>query len=165
MGLIINQKIQELMKGYPTVSDKYNVAPAVLAGSTNVNFGDAVTFSSTNGYFEAITTSLTDANAVAGFVVATNVKLATGFPGTEPQVKPGEAFNLLVNGFMAIELDSGATLASATANSPVHVILATGKMTTVDKYNAGTIVPLANCVFTGVTELQGTKKIAEIYVK
>lgn len=163
--LIINKKIQELMIGYPTVSDKYNVAPAVLAGSTPVKFGDAVKFSSTAGYFEAIGSALSSAADVAGFVVATNVKLATGFPGTDSLTQPGEAFNLLVNGFMAIELDSGATLASATPNSAVHVILATGKMTTVDKYSEGTIVPLANCVFTGVTELQGTKKVAEIYVK
>lgn len=165
MGLIIGNKIQELMIGYPTVSDKYDVAPAVLAGSTAVKFGDAVTFASTDGYFAAITSTLSDATSVAGFVLATNVKLATGFPGTEPEVKPGEAFNLLIKGFMAIELDSGATLSYATPNSAVHVILATGKMTTVDNYDAGTIVPLENVVFTGVTELQGSKKVAEIYIK
>ena len=106
-------------------------------------------------------------NKVAGksFVLATNVKLNTQWPEGGVDVLPGEAFNLLVNGFMAIELDDEATLASATANSAVHVILATGKMTTVDKFNQGTIVPLANVVFTGVTETVGGKKLAEIYVK
>ena len=163
--LIINQNIQKLMNGYPTVSDKYNVAGAVLEGNTPVKFGQAVTFGSTNGYFKAITGALADASKVAGFVLATNVKLNTQWPEGGVDVLPGEAFNLLVNGFMAIELDDAATLASATANSAVHVILATGKMTTVDKFNQGTIVPLANVVFTGVTETVGGKKLAEIYVK
>lgn len=163
--LIINQNIQKLMNGYPTVSDKYNVAGAVLEGNTSVKFGQAVTFGTTSGYFKAITQALADASKVAGFVLATNVKLNTQWPEGGIEVLPGEAFNLLVNGFMAIELDDGATLASATANSAVHVILATGKMTTVDKYSQGTIVPLTNVVFTGVTETVGGKKLAEIYVK
>ena len=42
MGLIINNKIQELLKGFPTVSDKYNVLPAVLDGDAPVDFGDVV---------------------------------------------------------------------------------------------------------------------------
>lgn len=164
-GLIINQSIQKLMVGYPTVSDKYDVLPAVLEGSTDVKFGEPVKFGSTNGYFAAIGTSVSGADVVAGFALATNVKLATGFPGADPVIKPGEAFNLLIHGYMAVELDSAATLASATPNSAVHIILATGKLTTVDKYNDGTIVPLNGVVFTGITETQGSTKVAEIYVK
>lgn len=170
MSLIINDKIQELMKGYPTVSDKYNVTGGSLIGSTNAKFGELVLFSSTKGYFSAVTADgITSVDDIAGFVLATNVKLAEGFPGTDSEVKAGEAFNLLVNGFMAIELDASATPEQILANKKVHVILASGKLTTADKASAGTIVELPNVVFTGVYENQGTsaspKYIAEIYVK
>lgn len=168
MGLIINDKIQMLMKGYPTVSDKYNVAGAVLEGDTPVQFGQLVKFGATAGYF-APATNMASVSEAAGFVVATNVKLAEGFPGTLVQVNPGEAFNLLVNGFMAIELDSEATLTSVTANSSVAVILATGALTTSDKIDDNTIVALPNVVFTGTVENHGTTAnpvyYAEIYVK
>ena len=42
MSLIIKDKIQMMMKGFPTVSDKYNVLPAVLDGDAPVDFGDVV---------------------------------------------------------------------------------------------------------------------------
>ena len=167
--LIIKDKIKELMTGYPTVSDKYNVAGGVLAGSTAVKFGELVKFSSTKGYFEAITSSLSDVSDIAGFVLATNVKLNELWPEGNVQVNPGEAFNLLVNGFMAVELDATADPDYILANKQVHVILASGKLTTSDNYSSGTVEPLPNVVFTGVYENHGTvgspKYIAEIYVK
>ena len=169
MSLIIKDKIKELMKGYPTVSDKYNVSGAVLAGSTPAKFGELVKFSGTKGYFEAITSTLSSVSDIAGFVLATNVKLNELWPEGNVQVNPGEAFNLLINGFMAVELDSQATPAQILANKQVHVILATGKLTTADKYSSGAVEPLPNVVFTGVYENHGTaeapKYIAEIYVK
>lgn len=165
MSLIIGEKINELMKGYPTVSDKYDVAPAVLEGDTDLHFGDPVLYGETNGYYEAISGAVTSADDVAGFALATNVKVADQYPGQTVSIKPGEAFNLCIKGYMAVELDSAATLASAKANTAVHIILATGKLTTVDKFNTGTIVPLNNVVFTGVTETQGTTKLAEILIK
>ena len=171
MSMIIKDRIQQLMKGYPTVSDKYDVAGAILAGSTPVEFGSLVKFSGTDGYFEAITTTspLTGYEEAAGFVVATNVKLATEWPGKTVEVNPGEAFNLLVKGFIAIELDSEATLQYVNSNEPVYVILATGKLTTSDKASDGVVEQLPNTVFTGIVENHGTtsapKLMAEIYVK
>ncbi len=168
MPLIINDKIQELMKGYPTVSDKYNVAGAVLAGTTPVEFGDLVQFSGTKGYFEAVTASkqITAASQLAGFVVATNVKLATEWPGETVAVRPGEAFNLLINGFIAVECVSTAKPAEITANASVYVT-ANGKVTTAT--DTAKVVAIPNCVFTGVYENHGTtsapKYYAEIYVK
>lgn len=164
MGLIINKKIQELMKGYPTVSDKYDVSGAVLDGSTPVKFGELVKLGATAGYFEAAAgaTAITD---IAGFTVATNVKLAQDWPGTTVQINPGEAFNLLIKGFIAIELDANATEASVVSNAQACVILATGKVTTADKYDATTTPYLPNVVFTGVKETQNGKIVAEIYVK
>ena len=46
MGLIINNKIKKFMTGYPTVSDKYNVAGAILSGSSAVKFGDPLMWDS-----------------------------------------------------------------------------------------------------------------------
>lgn len=163
--LIIKDKIQELMKGYPTVSDKYNVAGGTLTGNTPVQFGELVKKSATKGYFESAAGGVADVYELGGFVLATNVKLAQEWPGTTVQVNPGEAFNLFVSGFMAIELDSAATLSEITANGEVCVILASGKVTTSDKYNEGTIEILPNVVFTGTYEEVGGKILAEIYLK
>lgn len=166
--LIIKDKIPMLKIGYPTVSDKYNVAGAVLEGSSPVGFGELVMFGITKGYFKkaASLSAVTDA---AGFVVATNVKLAENFPGTTVQVNPGEAFNLLVNGFIAVELDGEADPDEILANAAVYVVLATGKLTTSGNAAEGTVVALPNTVFTGTYENHGTsaspKYVAEIYVK
>lgn len=165
MGLIINDKIQMLMKGYPTVSDKYNVAGATLTGTIPVNFGDVVKFSSTEGYFEA-GTGMTDVSEVAGFVVATNVKLSRTWPGEVAQTYPGEAFNLLVNGFIAVELGSDAVVANIKANAAVAINLTTGALTT---SGVASTSDLPNVVFTGTYENHGTndtpRYFAEIYVK
>lgn len=165
MGMILNRSFRKMFKGYPTMSDKYNVAPGNLVGSASVHFGDLVKFSSTKGYFEAITSTVTLAD-IAGFVLATNVKLAE-WDNVTVETKPGEAFNLAIGGntFMAIELDSGATESYVVANAPVEVILATGKCTTSDKASSGTIVALPNVVFTGVYEIVDSKILAEILIK
>lgn len=164
MGLIINQSIQKMIPGYPTVSDKYNVAGGILSGSTAVKFGELVKVSGTAGYFEPAA-GATDVANIAGFALATNVKLAEGFPGTVTQVNPGEAFNLMINGFIAAELDADATVAKVTPNAKVYIILATGKLTTADKAETTKVVELPGYIFTGVVETQGTAKVAEIFVK
>ena len=165
MGLILKDRLTMLIKGYPTVSDKYNVSGAMLAGSTPVKFGDLVKRSSTPGYFEAITDTVTLAD-IAGFVLATNVKLAENYPGTLVQVNPGEAFNLMINGFIAIELNEDAVAADIIANAPVYVVLADGKLTTSTNASEGAIVALPNCVFTGIYEEHADGALyAEIYVK
>lgn len=166
MGLIINKQIPMFMRGYPTVSDKYNVAGGILAGATPVKFGDLVKFSATKGYFEAIgaadITAENVATTIGGFVVATNVKLNTEWPEGGVEVAPNEAFNLLVNGFIAVELATGAVEAEIVPNGPVHVTAA-GKITT--PTGTGHIAALPNVVFTGMTELHGTTRYAEVYVK
>lgn len=171
MGLIINKNINMLMKGFPTVSDKYDVAPAVLTGDSTVEFGDLVQFADATNegtYFKSAV-GAASVSAIAGFVLGTNVKLNETWPEGNVLVNPGEAFNLLAKGFMAIELDSEATATSITANSPVAVILATAKCTTSDKLADTTIVALPNVYFTGTYENRGTtaapKYYAEIYVK
>lgn len=168
MNLIIKDQIPMLRKGYPTVSDKYNVSGGILAGATPVHFGELVKRSSTPGYFEAITSTVTLAD-ICGFVLATNVKLTENWPGTTVQVNPGEAFNLMIDGFIAIELAADAVVTDIAPNAAVYVKLASGALTTATNASAGSVVALPNCVFTGIYENIGTavspKYLAEIFVK
>lgn len=159
MAMIIKDKLQMLMKGFPTVSDKYNVLPAVLDGTAPVNFGDVVVYSTTDGYYTKPAT-ITAAAEVAGFVVATNVKVPENYPGTVVQVNPGEAFNLLHSGYLAIELDSGAVDANVAAGKGVAV-LPSGKITTA---GVSTAIALTNVTFTGTKETVNGKRYAEIYM-
>ena len=159
MAMIIKDKLQMLMKGFPTVSDKYNVLPAVLDGTAPVNFGDVVVYSTTDGYYTKPAT-ITAAAQVAGFVVATNVKLPENYPGTTIQVNPGEAFNLLHSGYLAIELDSGAVDANVAAGKGVAV-LPSGKITTA---GVATAIARTNVTFTGTKETVNGKRYAEIYM-
>ena len=159
MAMIIKDKLQMLMKGFPTVSDKYNVLPAVLDGTAPVNFGDVVVYSTTDGYYTKPAT-ITAAAEVAGFVVATNVKVPENYPGTTIQVNPGEAFNLLHSGYLAIELDTGAVDANVAAGKGVAV-LPSGKITTA---GVSTAIALTNVTFTGTKETVNGKRYAEIYM-
>lgn len=162
MGLIINKQIRMLIKGYPTVSDKYNVAGGILAGNTSVKFGELVKYSSTTGYYEAITSAV-DLTDIAGIILATNVKLTDTWAGeTEPETKVGEAFNLLLDGYVAVELDSSAVEANIAAGKSVAVILDTGKLTT---SGAGSATDIPGYVFTGIKEKVGDVYLAEIKVK
>lgn len=159
MGLIIKDKIKKFIVGYPTVSDKYNVSGAVLAGTQPVEFGDLVGFSATKGYFEKLTT-VTKAADVAGIVLATNVKLNLQWPEGNVQTLPGEAFNLLINGFVAVKLDAGAVADNVLANKPVYVT-PTATLTTESASNFA----LPGVVFTGEVEDQNGTLVAEIYIK
>ena len=159
MAMIIKDKLQMLMKGFPTVSDKYNVLPAVLDGTAPVNFGDVVVYSTTDGYYTKPAT-ITAAAEVAGFVVATNVKVPENYPGATIQVNPGEAFNLLHSGYLAIELDSGAVDANVVAGKGVAV-LPSGKIT---RAGVSTSIALTNVTFTGTKETVNGKRYAEIYM-
>ena len=165
MGLIIKDKLPMLKKGYPTVSDKYNVTGGILTGSDMAYFGDVVKLSGTAGYFEAVNSGnqLSDAAEIGGIVLATNAQMPIDWPANTIAVLPGTAFNLFMNGFIAIELDAGATVANVVANAPVYV---TANGTFTDD-NSGTFAIPA--VFTGVVENIGTALspvyLAEIYVK
>lgn len=158
MGLIIKNKIQQLMRGYPTISDKYDVAPAVLEGATTVTAGAPVTLGSTAGRYKASTLKT---DTIAGFVLATNVKVPDTYPAsTELQTYgEGEAFNLMIRGFIACPLDSGATTAQIVNGAKV-LLLAGGKITTPDKTTDGTAIP--DAYFTGCYETVNGEVLAEI---
>lgn len=158
MGLIYGKTgIPKLMVGYPTVSDKYDVGPAVLEGSTPILPGDVVKHGSASGAYVPAA-SLASFADVAGIALATNVKVPNQYPAPEGPVaiQGGEAFGLLVRGFVAVKLDASAVLADAKEGATVYVTSA-GKITTVSTSNIET-----PWKFMGITELHGSDKIAEI---
>lgn len=166
MSLIIKNKIAQLKKGYPTVSDKYNVQGGVYEGNDELYFGDLVAYGSATGHY----TKLADGTVanIAGICLATNVKLVNKYPGDTENVATvkGEAFNLLVRGFVAVEVavaaegdtptqaEIDATIAAIKEGAPVYVN-ANGQFAT-----SGTALPGA--YFMGVAEAKGTAVLAEI---
>lgn len=162
MGLIIGKKINMLKLGYPTVSDKYNVMGATLSGSNNVAFGDVVEWDNPTGegqFVHAYNPSAA-AHSIAGFVLATNVKVPTQYPAEENvATRPGEALNLLVSGYIAVKLDANAVVANIKPMGKVYLAAATGLATTVSTSNIE-----IDAYFTGVYEQHGTAYFAEICV-
>lgn len=119
--MIIKDKISMLRKGYPTVSDKYNVAGGILqSGSADVPFGELVAYGSQVGYYKAAT-SVEAVGDIAGVILATNVKLSGVWPDENQAglVKPAEAFNLMLDGYIAIELDDSVETETADAVAAV----------------------------------------------
>ena len=154
MGLIIKDKIQSLMVGYPTTSDKYDVEGG-LANET-LRFGDLVVAESVGVYKKV------DATKVDGIVLATNVKLNTSYPADAegPVTVKGEAFNVLIKGRVAVALDSDAT-ASAVVKGADAKLSTAHKLSTTGTAIAGNV----SIKFTGFYEMQGTTIVAEVEVK
>ena len=145
------------MVGYPTVSDKYDVGPAVLEGSASINPGDVVMYGSASGsYLPA--SSLTVMTQVAGIALATNVKVPSTYPAPLGPVpyQPGEAFGLLVRGFVAVACDTTAVSTNIKEGAIVY-LTAAGKVTTVSSSNIET--PWR---FTGIQETKDSVIVAEI---
>ena len=154
MGLIIKDKIQSLMVGYPTTSDKYDVEGG-LANET-LRFGDLVVAESVGVYKKV------DGATVDGIVLATNVKLNTTYPADAegPVTVKGEAFNVLIKGRVAVALDSDAT-ASAVVKGADAKLSTAHKLSTTGTAIAGNV----SIKFTGFYEMQGTTIVAEVEVK
>ena len=154
MGLIIKDKIQSLMVGYPTTSDKYDVEGG-LANET-LRFGDLVVAESVGVYKKV------DATKVDGIVLATNVKLNTTYPADAegPVTVKGEAFNVLIKGRVAVALDSDATKEAVVKGADAKLSTA-HKLSTTGTAIAGNV----SIKFTGFYEMQGTTIVAEVEVK
>lgn len=160
MGLIIKREIQKLLKGFPTVSDKYNVQGGLLGGSADGKFGDVLVFTAVQGEY-AVASSVAAATDVAGILLGTNVKVAMQYPAGpsyEVVTKKGEAINLMLNGFVAVEV-SNPTLAQMAEGKGV-AITAAGKLTTADTASS---IALPGWTFTGIYENHGTAA-APVYV-
>ena len=139
MGLIIKDKIAQLKKGYPTVSDKYNVQGGIYEGADALLFGDLLAYGSATGHYVKMVTTSTVAN-LAGICLATNVKLANRYPGdnnSKVETLTGEAFNLLVRGFVAVAI-ADATATYTTAKATYEAIIADDTKTAEEKKAAKT---------------------------
>jgi hypothetical protein len=163
MGLIIKDKLPMFIVGFPTVSDKYNVTGGLLSGTSPVKFGELVMFDG-SGYFKKVA-SASAVSEIAGFVLGTNVKVAEGFATNVVQVNPGEAFNLTLPGsYLAVEFEHvGESAVAIAPRSKVYVDLADGTLH--DGDDSAAYVELPGVEFTGAWEEQGSKLVAEIYVK
>lgn len=183
MSLIIKNKIQELMQGYPTISDKYDVAPAVLEGDTAVKAGQLVSMGTTAGRYTNLKTGSGITTAalaqIAGFVLASNVKVPNTYPAStvDQTYVAGDAFNLMIRGFIAVPLATkfadetqGATEREKVKNGgQVAVFLdgpLAGQMTyhgaTDGQTSAKTAVDVPGAYFTGLTEVVDGVCLAEI---
>lgn len=152
MGLILNASIKKLMKGYPTVSDKYDVSGGVLGGNEAVEVGSLMALTDADGVFAPVAAN-TPAAKVAGIALAPNVKLTDTWSGSKKTlIKPGEAVNLCFNGLFAVEVE--AEVAEAIKpGSPVG--LAEGKLVVFEEPEQGQEASserLEDWFFTGCVE-------------
>lgn len=160
MGLIIKDKLQMMIVGFPTVSDKYNVTGGLLSGTSPVSFGDLVMHDG-SGFYKKVASASSIAD-IAGFVLGTNVKVAEGFATNVVQVNPGEAFNLVLPGsYLAIKVGGISAASDITPNKQLYVDLSDGSVTI---SSSGTVA-LPGVILTGTWELQGSDYVCEILVK
>ena len=176
MGLIINTKIKQLLKGYPTVSDKYNVAGGTNTDENPMEFGEVVKYGEQTGYYKKFDATPA-AGEVAGICMAKNVKLVNFYPadGKQAQIMPGEAIDLFVDGYIAVELASAmVTVADPTKpeeytvnaaikeGADAYLVFDTDavKFTATQSDNE-----VAYGKFTGIVEYNYGKYLAEIVVK
>ena len=166
MGLIIKNKLPSLMRGYPTISDKYDVAPAVLEGSTTVAAGSPVALGSTAGRYTAFGASaaITD---FAGFVLASNVKVPNTYPAStvDQTYSEGEAFNLMIKGFIAVPVKLGDAETISNGQQAYIMVggVAAGAITISGHTEAsGSATALPGVYYTGLTETVNGQLLAEI---
>lgn len=147
MSMILNDHITKLKKGYPTVSDKYDVSGGILGGDTAVEVGSVLALTSESGVFEPVTAN-TDVELIAGIALAPNVKLTDIWSGDRrTMVQPGEAVNLCFNGLFAIEI-SAEEAAKVTPGAKVG--FNAGAIVVHVESGSDTVIP--NWFFTGCTE-------------
>lgn len=120
--MIIKDKIKALRKGYPTVSDKYNVAGGIVdAGANDLVIGELVQYTDTPGKYKPAV-NVNAIGDIAGIALAVNARLNPVWPNdgkTELKVKAGEAFDLFVDGWIAVQLDDGVVTEDKPAMAPV----------------------------------------------
>lgn len=123
MSMIIKDRIKALKLGYPTVSDKYNVAGG-MAGNAPIEVGRLVKYTSVPGIYEEAV-GMADIAELAGVALAVNVKLNPIWPqdGAFPiTIQPNEAFDVFVDGFIAVELDPTVSTETTLAVPAVGVL-------------------------------------------
>lgn len=164
MSLILGKDgIQKLMVGYPTVSDKYNVGPAVNCGEDPIYPGDAVFSEDAEGHGFYVNVSEAESGfTFVGFAVATNVNVPMTYPAPEGPVPfaPGQAFGLLKSGYIAVEVASAGAYAGVKEGAPIY-LMQSGKVAPGHGSEDALLIP---GYFTGVKEMHGSTPVAEIFV-
>lgn len=156
MGMILNDHITKLKKGYPTVSDKYDVSGGVLGGDEAVEVGTIMALTDEDGVFVPVSAE-TPAEKVAGIALAPNVKLTDIWSGSKlTLIQPGEAVNLCFNGLFAAEVGADV-VAAIKPGAPVG--LKDGAL--VVFVEGGTATRIADWFFTGCVE----GELAEIDIR
>lgn len=148
MGLILNNKIKKLQKGYPTRTAKEQVEGGVVGGDTNVLPGEVVCFGAQAGEFVAFD----ETKGIAGIALATNVKLVTTYPGESKDAPfcPGEAINLMISGYIAVALADAA----AEINEGDGATTADGKTWSVVSGDDEAIAYFTGVVENGLAEIK-----------
>ena len=157
MGLIIGQKLRQMFKGYPTVSDKYNVQGGILEEGEIV-YGDFLTGGSATGYYVKAEAG----DKILGIALAQNVKVPHVYPAGpnyEVTTVAGETVNLLVRGFVAVE--AGA-VEGVKEGDAVYLAAKSGEDTTLVVTNVEGDNALENSYFTGIVETVNGVTLAEI---
>lgn len=147
MSMILNDHIKKLKKGYPTVSDKYDVSGGILGGNQAVEVGTILALTDASGVFVPVTAETT-ADKVAGVALSPNVKLTDIWSGDRrTMVFPGEAVNLCFNGLFATEV---AAEVAAAVKPGDKVGLEDGALVIFE--DGGTAEELKDWFFTGCVE-------------
>lgn len=147
MSMILNDHIAKLKKGYPTVSDKYDVSGGILGGSAAVEVGTVLALTEQSGVF-APAVAATTVDKIAGIALAPNVKLTDIWSGDRrTMVFPGEAVNLCFNGLFAVEV---GTEVAAAVTPGAQVGWDNGAL--VVHADGGTSVAIPDWFFTGCVE-------------
>ena len=98
MSLIINTKLTQLKKGFPTTTDKYTVRGATLnAASADVGNGDLIEYVGDGSFKKASAT--TTVATLAGVCLRSLTHVVNGLTGTgEVVFKAGDTIDLVVGG-------------------------------------------------------------------
>lgn len=159
MSLIINTKLTQLKKGFPTTTDKYTVRGATLnAASADVGNGDLIEYVGDGSFKKASAT--TTVATLAGVCLRSLTHVVNGLTGTGEVVhKAGDTIDLVVGGFICVEVAASVDLDDITENAPVRLL----NGTLVVDSSSGTQIP--GWYFTGTKEQVGGKKLAGIVIK
>lgn len=159
MGMIINTKLPKFKLGYPTVSDKYNVDSGVLAGTAKegLPYGTILMFGENAGEYVAFDGA--DVATIAGPMTAVNVKIADPYTG-EVKVMPGQACSRLLDGYIALVIDSDTNVTSVKPGKAVSFAVADGKVV----LGVGKTTTIPGWYFTGLTDEADGNLLAEIEI-
>ena len=166
MSLIYGSNVPKLQLGYQTEVNNKGVKGGTIAGNTPVPFGAVVAYGNETGFYTAVTNQ-TSGGAIAGFALGTLISVPSDYPASDAtSYKPGQAFNLMVKGSLAVEIANiaGVTnVSNIVEGADLYVHLTDGNLTTyvnaADTTNYPNYAKVEGAKFTGIYEDQGTNTV------